>query len=285
VAYTFGQVAFTRHSGSEPVAHLGASPPSLTTIPAQHAVTGDVPDLEVIIPALNEEHRLAATLDALADQLAAMDLRSKVRVIDNGSTDRTAEVVDAFNASQDAIDIAVEGCARQGKGRAVARGMLTSKARWIGFCDADLATPASAIPEAVRWLEEGWPIVIGSRYGPLSRIAVEQPILRRVGGNGFRMFVKALAGDLNLADTQCGFKFFHRKAAHDIFSRASSGGYAFDVEVLIRARDLGYPVKELPVEWTDREGSKFKPAIHGPAVARELLRLHRTRRGSSWRRL
>lgn len=250
-----------------------------TNVAERVEVPDGAPDLEVIVPALNEEHRIGGTLTALADQLGSMNLQAKLRVIDNGSTDSTVDVVDSVNATHESVDISVEGCARQGKGRAVARGMLTSNARRIGFCDADLATPASAIIEAVDWLDQGWPVVIGSRYLPTARQVVQQPPLRRLGGGGFRMFVKALAGDLEVADTQCGFKFFDRRAALDIFSGAGSAGFAFDVEVLTRARDLGYAVKELPVEWTDREGSTFSVVKHGPEVARELvqLRVNRSR--------
>ncbi|MGH3600257.1 MAG: glycosyltransferase, partial [Pseudonocardiaceae bacterium] len=134
----------------------GNAPTSQPTAPA-------VPDLEVIVPALNEQGRIESTLGALADHLSTLDLESKVRVIDNGSTDRTPDIVDRVNSAHE-VDITVEGCSRPGKGSAVARGMLTSQSRWVGFCDADLATPADAIGEAVDCLEEGWPVVIGSRH-------------------------------------------------------------------------------------------------------------------------
>ncbi|MGH9095447.1 MAG: glycosyltransferase family 2 protein, partial [Acidimicrobiales bacterium] len=108
---------------------------------------------------------------------------------------------------------------------------------------------------------------------------IDQPLGRRLCGPGFRMLTKSLAGDLDLADTQCGFKFFEGQAAREIFSRTGSTGFAFDVEVLTQARELGYAVKELPVEWTDRDGSTFRPVKHGVEVTRDLLRLRRDRRG------
>lgn len=237
-------------------------------------------ELDIIIPAYNEETRIGATVWALADQLVAMELagRAAIRVIDNGSADRTADVVDVVRAERSDVEITVEGCARQGKGRAVERGILSSVARWVGFCDADLATPASAIAEAVSFLEAGWPVVIGSRHLPQSELLVDQRIGRRLGGAGFRLASRMIAGPLDVADSQCGFKFFERGAAHDIFRMIVTGGFAFDVDVLATARHLGYRVKEFPVQWTDRSGSTFNVVRHGPEVTKELFEVRRARR-------
>jgi len=236
------------------------------------------PDLEIIVPAFNEQSRIGSTLESLINQVSAMPITSTVRVIDNGSTDRTPDIVDRVRKSHPRAGISVEGCSRQGKGGAVARGMLTSTARWVGFCDADLATPASAIVDAVRYLEEGWPVVIGSRHMLGSRRVVDQALLRRIGGAAFRLLSKNLTGDLALSDTQCGFKFFDGSAAHAIFSKTTSVGFAFDVEVLSEARRLGYTVKEFPVEWTNRDGSTFHMARHGVDITRDLWRLRQGRK-------
>ena len=235
-------------------------------------------DLEVIVPAFNEQDRIGETLRALATQLQDLPLRSRLRVIDNGSTDRTAETVDEVSAAHRDIVVVIEGCSTQGKGSAVARGILTSPAAWVGFADADLATPASAIVDACAYLGEGWPVVIGSRHLQASRMVVDQPLHRRAGGAAFRLMTRSLAANLDFSDTQCGFKFFERSAAQDIFSRTVLAGFAFDVEVLSLAVGLGYPVKEFPVEWTDRDGSTFRPVHHGAEVARDLWRIRRMRR-------
>lgn len=234
--------------------------------------------LEIIVPAYNEEHRISTTVSALADHVQQMTLDARVRVIDNGSADRTADVIDQVSATHSGVDISVEGCSRQGKGRAVARGIMTSRSRWVGYCDADLATAPSAISEATRYLEEGWPVVVGSRSLPESDLVVEQPLSRRLGSAGFKLATRAIVGDLAVADTQCGFKFFHREAAQEIFSSTVTHGFAFDVDVLRVARDKGMPIKEFPVVWSDQAGSTFSAARHGPEVTRELLRIRRSRR-------
>jgi dolichyl-phosphate beta-glucosyltransferase len=232
--------------------------------------------LEVIVPALNEERRLARCLRSLRAELAAVEgVSASIRVIDNGSTDRTAEVVDEF-ARSDGPPVSIHGCSRPGKGSAVARGMITSRADWVGFCDADLATPASTIAEAVSLLADGWAVVVGSRRVEGAHVGGRQSMWRRIAGAGFRVLTRDMVEEVE--DTQCGFKFFQGEAARTLFARTSSSGFAFDVEVLALARDLQMPIKEIPVLWTDGAGSTLRPVRDGMTVAREINTLRRQRR-------
>ena len=226
------------------------------------------------MPAYNEQERLGATLVALADHLRRLDLDASLRVIDNGSSDATTEIVDQVNRDRRTPELTVSGCSDRGKGNAVARGILTSPARWVGFCDADLATEPSAISPAVAYLREGWPVVIGSRRCPGASRLTEQPLMRRAGSLAFRVATRSVAGDLY--DTQCGFKFFDGTAARRIFSGIRTTGFAFDVEVIARARALGFPIKEFPVTWDDQDRSTFRPVQDGMAAARDVWRLRRT---------
>ena len=212
-------------------------------------------DLEVIVPAFNEERRIAPTLYALVEELQSLPLRSRVRVIDNGSSDLTADMVERVKVSLGAGLIALSGCSGRGKGRAVTKGMMSSSATYVGFCDADLATPAAAISDALRLLEEGWAVVVGSRHCAGASYATEQPFLRRLGSAAFRNAARNISGGIQ--DTQCGFKFFTRDAAQRVFAHTRISGFAFDVEVLARAHALDLAVKEMPVCWSDRPGSTF----------------------------
>ncbi|MFC5147651.1 glycosyltransferase [Streptomyces aureoversilis] len=246
-------------------------------VPSPGAGPGPAPvatacDLELVIPAYNEEQRLAPTVLALAEHLRGMPLTAALRVVDNGSSDRTAECVDRLAAS--GIPVTVTGCSRRGKGAAVARGMVGTRARWVGFCDADLATPATAVDDAVALLRDGWQVVIGSRRCTGARIPVRQPALRRLGGAGFRLATRRFSGPVK--DTQCGFKFFEAGAARRVFADVTTTGFAFDLEVIARARALGLSLTEFPVVWSDQEGSSFRPFADGRRVAGELWRLHRT---------
>ncbi len=228
------------------------------------------PDLDIVVPVYNEEARLGATLRALTAHTTALPLRVRITVVDNGSVDRSAEVVDEVaGRGLDGTTLRVIGCSRQGKGAAVRRGILASTATWRGFCDADLSTPPQVLTDVLAHLDAGRPIVIGSRRAPGASYAVPQPLVRRLGSSTFRMLTRPLVG--GVADTQCGFKFFSAEAAEAIFRRVGADGFAFDVEVLAVAARLGMPVVEVPVRWTDQAGSSFHVWSHGRRVVSEVV--------------
>lgn len=230
-------------------------------------------DLDVVVPVYNEEARLPATLRALIAHTATLPLGVMITVVDNGSVDRSAEAVDEVaEARPGNTALRVIGCSRQGKGAAVRRGLLASTARWRGFCDADLSTPPQVLTDVVSHLEQDRPVVIGSRRAPGASYEVSQPLVRRLGSSAFRAMTRPLVGDV--ADTQCGFKFFTAEAAQQIFSRVTADGFAFDVEVLAIAKRLGMPVVEVPVRWTDQPGSSFHVWTHGRRVVSEVLAVH-----------
>jgi glycosyltransferase involved in cell wall biosynthesis len=187
--------------------------------------------------------------------------------------DRTADVVDEVAAHRPGNTVVrLIGCARQGKGAAVRRGLLAGTARWRGFCDADLSTPPGVLDDVLQRLQQGAPVVIGSRRVPGAGYVVPQPLVRRVGSSTFRLLTRPLVGDV--ADTQCGFKFFSAEAAERIFRRVTANGFAFDVEVLGVAAQLGLPVEEVPVRWTDQAGSSFSVWTHGRRVLSEVRAVH-----------
>lgn len=230
-------------------------------------------DLDIIVPVYNEEARLGATLRALTAHTATLPLSVLITVVDNGSVDRSAEVVDEVAAHRPAnTALRIIGCSRQGKGAAVRRGLLASTASWRGFCDADLSTPPHVLSDVVAHLGQGRPIVIGSRRAPGAGYVVPQPLVRRLGSSTFRMVTRPLVA--GVADTQCGFKFFSAEAAEQIFGRVTANGFAFDVEVLAVAARLGIPVVEVPVRWTDQAGSSFSVWTHGRRVVSEVRAVH-----------
>ncbi len=246
-----------------------AGPVATEALGGRGAGDHGVADLDIVVPVWNEELRLGATLRALLAHVATLDLEVLVTVVDNGSVDRTADVVDACEPHCGPnTRLRVLGCSQQGKGAAVRRGMLASTARWRGFCDADRSTPAETLDAVVEALRAGCPVVIGSRRCPGARMLVRQPLSRRLGSAAFRRLTRGLVGDI--ADTQCGFKFFDAAAAERVFGRARTNGFAFDVEVLGIAVGLGLPVLEIPVTWTDQAGSSFGVWSHGRRVLREV---------------
>ena len=223
--------------------------------------------VDVVVPAFNEEMRLASSLVTLGGALAALPLPASITVVDNGSTDSTAEVARA-TAGDVAVAVRVLSCPTRGKGAAVRHGLLAAGTRWSGFMDADLATSLDALPEVMAELRRGASVVVGSRRHDMSHLLVDHDALRRVGGWAFRTAARRVVP--GVSDTQCGFKFFDAAVAKELVRDQLVAGWAFDVELLSRAQSRGLVVREVPVGWRNRPGSRFSPVRDGLASFRDL---------------
>ncbi|MGD0704616.1 MAG: glycosyltransferase [Trebonia sp.] len=224
--------------------------------------------LEVLIPARNEAGRLPRTLARTVEYLEAQAYSAAVVVIDNGSFDHTADVAMARWSGR--VPVQVTGCVRRGKGAAVRHGILGSRADFVGYMDADLATPIETL-DCVLPLLERYQAVVGSRYIRGATLVKRQPLLRSVGGAVFHGLAHRALPEV--ADTQCGFKFFSGEFARKIAPRLTVDGFAFDVEMLQAVHDLGGLIKEVPVAWTDSKGSSLNPFRDGTQATMELYRL------------
>jgi dolichyl-phosphate beta-glucosyltransferase len=225
--------------------------------------------LEIIIPAFNEERRISGTIAAATEYLSSVAGPCAVVVVDNGSVDRTPDIVREASTSE--VPVHLVGCSARGKGAAVRRGILTGQSTLVGYCDADLATPFDILDDMLPVLQGGVPIVVGSRYMEGAHIAPAQPVVRRLGGRAFRGLTRAVVPEVE--DTQCGFKFFHGPVARELFRYSRVEGFAFDVEVLALARRLGYEVVETPVSWSDVSGSSFHVVRDGLRSVADMLDL------------
>lgn len=226
-------------------------------------------ELEIIIPVLNEERRLPATLDETVAFIGARNWNASIVVVDNGSVDRTAEIVQRYQGS--AVAVHLLGCSRRGKGAAVRRGVLTGSSRFVGFMDADLATPIDTLDTMLPLLTDGHAAVVASRYMPGAVLSVEQKGHRRMGGWAFRTLARISVPDV--ADTQCGFKFFRGDLARSLITDCVVDGFAFDVELLARVQARGHEVIEVPVAWTDVAGSTFSAGRDGLQSMRDVMRV------------
>lgn len=189
-------------------------------------------------------------------------------VIDNGSVDQTSDLVARTRSGR--VPVHLTGCARPGKGAAVRRGFLTSQARFVGYMDADLATPIETLDIVVPLLGD-FSAVVGSRHTSGATLANRQPAHRAVSGMVFRAMASRVVS--GFADTQCGFKFFAGDLARTVARQLRIDGFAFDVELLRAIVDMGVPVKEIPVVWSDKEGSTLRPGRDGGRAVADLLRL------------
>jgi dolichyl-phosphate beta-glucosyltransferase len=228
-------------------------------------------DLEVLIPARNEARRLPHTLAQTVRYLEAQPYSSSIVVIDNGSVDRTSDLV--VQQWSENVPVHLTGCAQPGKGAAVRRGVLTSRARFVGYMDADLATPINTLDIVLPLLESGQQAVIGSRWAGGAVISRRQPICRRAGGTVFRAVASRML--TGITDSQCGFKFFAGGLIRTLARDLRIDGFAFDVELLRAVIKMGVPVMEIPVVWTDEKGSTMRSLSDGSRALADLARLAR----------
>ncbi len=223
--------------------------------------------VEIIVPARNEAHRLPEGLRALCEKAATLPLRTAILVVDNASTDETADVVRAWPAGP--VPVGLLRCERPGKGAAVREGLLATRAPFVGFCDADMATELSALDEAISLLAAGHSLVIGSRALSTSVVEARSSVVRAAGAALFRAMARwTLPG---AADTQCGFKFFSGPLVRAAAAPLRTTGFAFDVELLANCLRQGTTMTEIPVEWRDVAGSTFSVRRHSTAAFRDLV--------------
>ena len=239
---------------------------------ARCADRGLMDTLSLVIPAFNESERLVSTLEAVADYLVGASIKATVIVVDDGSTDGTADVV--FDHMSEASAVDVIAIPRQlGKGAAVRAGVLASDAEVIGFMDADMSTPIEELPRVLAPLNDGYDISIGSRAMTQSRLLLAQPTYRRVGARIFREIVPFVVGLHGFPDSQCGFKFFRREVAHDLFGATVIERWMFDAEVLRLATHRGYRVAQVPVTWRNHPDSRLRLTLDTYRMIRDLTRI------------
>lgn len=214
------------------------------------------PELSIIIPAFNEERRLPKALERIYSYLAERKWQTEIIVVDDGSSDSTAQIVERSRQEHPEVRLVSNGRNR-GKGYSVRHGMLEARGEIALFTDADLSTPMEEADKLFAALREpGCDGAIGSRAIDRSLILVHQSRFREAIGILFNRFVQLLTG-LRFVDTQCGFKAFRRERARIVFEQQRTEGFGFDPEILFLARRHGLVVAEIPVCWVNDPASKI----------------------------
>jgi dolichyl-phosphate beta-glucosyltransferase len=227
----------------------------------------------VVIPAFNEQTRLPPTIHAVENYLRESNRRTELIIVDDGSSDQTAEAVDGMIQAGLRLHL-LRHDRNLGKGAAVRTGMLAATGRLVLFTDADLSTPIADVERLIAALEGGADVAIGSRALDRSLIEVHQPWIRDRMGRVFNLFVQAILLP-GLKDTQCGFKAFRRAAARDLFGATLSDGFEFDTEVLYRARRSGLAIREIPVHWRNSPDTRVNALLDSPRMLLALFRIRR----------
>jgi len=227
--------------------------------------------LSIVIPAFNEEARLPATLRRIAGYLAGRRqlLPAEVIVADDGSRDATSQVANAFVMPANVEMRVVTLTHNKGKGAAVRAGLAASRGERVLISDADLATPIEEV-ETLLPVQAG--IVAGSRALRRELIARRQPLPRDLLGRLFNVLLRWLRLT-TLRDTQCGFKLLDGDLARVLAIQLRLDGFAYDVEMLARAKRVGQRVVEVPVRWFHQDASRVRPLRHGLQMLRDILRI------------
>jgi dolichyl-phosphate beta-glucosyltransferase len=215
-------------------------------------------DLSIIIPSYNEESRLPATLERIAEYLADSGIQAEVLVVDDGSKDGTAAVAEYFIIKLPTLRVISNGVNR-GKGYSVRHGMQEARGRIALFTDADLSAPIEEAGKLIDALET-FDVAIGSRAMDRSLISVHESSFREFAGIIFNKMVRIILW-LPFVDTQCGFKAFRRERCAVIFEQQRIERFGFDPELLYLARHHGLRAVEIPVRWG-----------HSPATKVSMLR-------------
>ena len=227
--------------------------------------------LSIVIPAYNEKQRIGKTLRVMHAYLQQQPYAAEIIVVDDGSQDGTASIVQASEAAFSPTQVLRNGRNR-GKGFSVRQGFLHARGEYLLFSDADLSTPIEEVEKLLAALQEPCDIAIGSRAVPGSRVEVHQPWYREHMGRLFNVCVQILAVP-GIRDTQCGFKCFRREAAMAICHRMVAERFGFDVEMLYLARRLGYRVREVPVLWRNSPETRVRVWRDSASMIGDLLRI------------
>lgn len=238
-----------------------------------------LPAFSLVIPAFNEAERIGQTLTEAMAYLRQVSRESEVIVVDDGSTDSTAEVVRAAASEFGDIELRLlERSPNAGKGAAVRAGLHAATRPIALFSDADLSTPVEEAPKLLEPIvADQLDVAFGSRALDRSLIGNRQVWHREQAGRVFNLAVRTLTG-LPFWDTQCGFKAFRLAPLQPVLAAAQSDGFGFDVELLYLAHRAGLRMREIPVRWNHHEGSKVHMVHDSLHMLQEVIALRmRTR--------
>lgn len=249
------------------------------------------PYLSVVIPAYNEETNIRlGALDKVSRYMESRKFRWEVILVDDGSTDGTAKLLDEYLPAGRQVHATsafrVIHNPHQGKAATVITGCLAARGDIVLFTDLDQATPIRETEKILPWLEKGFDVVIGSRSGKREGA----PLTRKAMAIGFMWIRSMILGLYGISDTQCGFKAFRQDTANKIFGRLQLYGNShnvqgsmvtagFDIEVLFLAKQLGFGIKEVPVEWHYVETRRVSPLKDSWQGLMDILKI----RVNAWR--
>lgn len=219
-------------------------------------------DLSIVIPAYNEESHLSSTLKDIAEYLKTKTYSYEAIVVDDGSTDKTAEIASSCSKLFQSFKL-LKNSPNQGKGYSVKRGVLAAQGDYILFMDADNSTRIDQLERLIQGMRQGFDIAMASRRIQGSEVVASQPIYRIFLGNIYILLSKLILQS-NVQDYNCGFKLYKKEAADLIFSKLTRDDWSFDSELIFLISRFNLNAIEVPVKWVDKsKTSKVRPLQDG----------------------
>lgn len=228
------------------------------------------PELTVLIPAHNEEKRMDSCLQRLTDFLSLNHPSSEIVISEDGSTDRTVQIVREFRSKRQTIPLVLLTAPRRlGKGGGLKRGLEVARGEYTVFTDTDLPVPLVTITKSVALLRNGADVVAGSRV--IKGAARNEPFRRKALSSGFHALARIMLG--MKWDSQCGFKAVRTKIGREAFARMENPGFAYDVDFLIQAKRLGARIVEMPVQWHYNRDTSMRLSRDVIGMFKELMHI------------
>ena len=219
-----------------------------------------MPHLSVVIPTYNAEKIIEPTLKSVRDYLSKQSYDYEILVVNDGSTDKTAEVLSNLKSQIPNLKL-LDNKENHGKGWVVKQGMTEAKGDWRLFMDDDNSTTIDHLDKFWPFTAEGYEVVVASIAVKGSQVAKVEKFYKRLFGKLGNLWIQfwVLPG---IWDTQRGFKLFSAKASQAIFPKLTINRWGFDVETLALARKFGFKIKEAPINWRNEGQSRVKPSAY-----------------------
>ncbi len=238
-------------------------------------------DLSIIIPAFNENKKIANDILVAEKFLIENRIEGEIIIVDDGSTDETSQIAQKLTISREVVTRVIRNEDHRGKGFAVRSGIVSSSGNFVMFADSGNCIPFEFTLTGLQWLKDDiCDIAHGSRKLPESKIAKPWVLYRKIYSIVFRrILILFLNIPRWLSDTQCGFKVYRGDIARQLFKECKSNGFMFDVEIILRAIQSGFRIKEFPVHWTSDPDSRLSLLKNAFPILLELLSIKRIARG------
>jgi dolichyl-phosphate beta-glucosyltransferase len=213
------------------------------------------PEISIVFPAFNEAHNIEHTLNCFCEFLQNEGYSFELLVVNDASTDETGIILDTLSGRLDTLKV-VHLEQNSGKGAAVRNGIMASTGRYIFFTDSDLIISFDSFKYCIDSLTQfNHDFIIGNRRSGHSISIGSSSISRRLVSSIFITFTRAILLR-DIFDTQCPLKGFSHEVAMNLFCDQIVTSYAFDVEILYRAKQLGLKISQIPVTWFDKRDRK-----------------------------